>query len=43
VLVTTIKSLEKSNASLVDSINLIENTIVKLRKIPEENGNKNKN
>lgn len=34
VLVTTIKSLKKSNVFLVDSKNLIENTIVKLQKIP---------
>ncbi|KAL5236888.1 hypothetical protein ACI65C_004298 [Semiaphis heraclei] len=40
VLVTSIKSLEKSNVSLVDSINLIENTIGQLQKIPGENGNK---
>ncbi|KAF0764255.1 DUF659 domain-containing protein [Aphis craccivora] len=40
VLVTFIKSLEKSNVSLFDSIDLIENTIGKLQKIPGENGNK---
>lgn len=38
--VTTIESFEKSNVSLVDSTNLIENTIVKLRRKPGENGDK---
>jgi hypothetical protein len=38
--VTSIKSLEKSNVSLIDSINLIKNTIGQLQKIPAENGNK---
>ncbi|XP_050548459.1 uncharacterized protein LOC126910114 [Daktulosphaira vitifoliae] len=40
MLITCIKNLEKSNVSLVDSINLIENTIVKLQQIPGENGEK---
>jgi len=33
-------SLEKSNVALVDLINLIENTIGQLQKIPGENKNK---
>ncbi|XP_060837117.1 uncharacterized protein LOC132919483 [Rhopalosiphum padi] len=40
MLITAIKNLEKSNVTLVDSINLIESTIVKLQQIPGENGEK---
>lgn len=35
---TIIESLEMSNVVLVVSINLIDNTIVKLRKVPGEHG-----
>jgi len=35
-IVTTIKSLEKSNTSLVDMINIIENTFTQLELIPGE-------
>jgi hypothetical protein len=37
-IVTTIKSLEKSNTPLVDMINIIENTFTHLEQIPGEKG-----
>lgn len=40
MIITIIISLEKKNKSLANSINKIENTIVKLQKIPVENKNK---
>jgi len=40
VLVTTFKSLQKSNVSLVDLVNLFKNIIVKFQNIPGENEDK---